>query len=447
MHSINKRFFLCVYLISFYNPCVAQPDQTRAPLKPYTFMVYMAGRNNLAGFAPRNIKQMAAIGSNENVNVVVHLDIKLSNGTPTTRRYYIEPNKVIHMNANDPATQFMDSGDPNTVISFFNWAVENYPAQKYVFLFWNHGLGIIDPQNGKIVNTSELFVFNPFNNKLELDRTVDFLDLVESPLIDPKGVCWDEVKNNYLTNQKLEFALKIMSQKIGRKLDMVIFDACLMSMLEIGNIVRKYAHLMMASQEVVLGPGYNYSQLLEIFKSQNPSLPDFAQHIVKTYEQTYNKVTNDYTQAAINLDELELLEQNVNSVAPLLIECLRIQASNSVKQSLSYARNPSNCTHFDIASYLDLHHFYTLLKSQLPKFQFTDPALGNQLVAQLDPLLNQGCELIKKIVIQNAVGQNLAKAHGLSIYFPERKIHPSYKISEFGKHNQWGTFLTRFILG
>ena len=58
-------------------------------------------RNNLADFASRNIKQMTEIGSNENVNAVVHLDIKLSNGTRTTCRYCImEQNKVIHILTN-----------------------------------------------------------------------------------------------------------------------------------------------------------------------------------------------------------------------------------------------------------------------------------------------------------------------------------------------------------
>lgn len=38
----------------------------------------MAADNDLRGFAGRNIQQMAQVGSNDNINILVHLDIRLS---------------------------------------------------------------------------------------------------------------------------------------------------------------------------------------------------------------------------------------------------------------------------------------------------------------------------------------------------------------------------------
>ncbi|HLE76171.1 MAG TPA: hypothetical protein VI521_00195, partial [Candidatus Babeliales bacterium] len=71
---------------------------TRSPKKKWTFIVYMAADNDLRAFAANNIRQMAAIGSNENINILTHLDIRLNGNQKVTRRYYIEKNKLNQMN-------------------------------------------------------------------------------------------------------------------------------------------------------------------------------------------------------------------------------------------------------------------------------------------------------------------------------------------------------------
>ena len=74
---------------------------------------------------------MANIGSSEDINILVHLDIRITGNKKITRRYFVEKNKVIHINADDPQSQKMDSGDPATLISCCRWAVDEYPADKY----------------------------------------------------------------------------------------------------------------------------------------------------------------------------------------------------------------------------------------------------------------------------------------------------------------------------
>ena len=32
-------------------------------------------------------------------------------------------------------------GDPQTVVDFANWAIHNYPADNYCFIFCGHGYG------------------------------------------------------------------------------------------------------------------------------------------------------------------------------------------------------------------------------------------------------------------------------------------------------------------
>jgi hypothetical protein len=88
-----------------------------AAKKKRTIIIYVAADNDLSIFAARNIKQMAAVGSNEHINVLVHLDIRIIGNKKITRRYFIEKETIWHVNAQDSFSQSMDSGNPATLIS------------------------------------------------------------------------------------------------------------------------------------------------------------------------------------------------------------------------------------------------------------------------------------------------------------------------------------------
>ena len=413
--------------------------------KPWTFMVYIAADNDLRAFAANNIKQMASIGSNNNVNIVIHLDIRLNGNQKITRRYYVEKNKITPIDQQSE-TRPMDSGDPKTLISFCEHAIKQYPAQSYALILWNHGTGIIDPRHYKIINPADLFMFNPKTNKLELDRSTGFIDLLSYKDMDRRGVCIDSTTGNYLTNQKLESALHEIYTRLlhNKKLSLIGFDACLMSMIEIANISKEYANIMIGSQEVELGTGWNYARVLQPLASNNIDCATFAHHIVTAYQDSYHQITNDFTQSAVNLTNINLLEQNIHSVALLLIECLLAQKNNSVRTAIKLSRNKKVCTSFDEPSYTDLHHFYKNLQSNLSKFLMNTPT-KNHLINKLNLALTKGNKLILASVLANVAGKNLKMARGLSIYFPETRIHSSYLKTNFAKKNAWLSFLSHYL--
>lgn len=426
----------------------------RKPVKEWTAIFFVAADNDLQSFAIRNIRQMATIGSNDRINIIVHLDIRISN-KKVTKRYYIERDNIIEINGNDPSTQRMDSGDPETVISSVRWAVSSFPAQHYMIVFWNHGTGYIDPAYSRIIKPMDLFTFNPVTYKLELDRDIEFFEYIHGNERDYNstedyttyGVCWDDSTGHYLTNQKLQYALSIIQRDIlhGQKFDIVAFDACLMGMCEIYDLIKPFANICIASQEVELGTGWNYQRVLAPFATQSLAPLAFAKHIVDVYDQTYSTITNDYTLAAINLDQFDLLEKNVNTVAILLNQCLKEQKDNSVKKGLVAARARKSCTHFDEPSYLDLHHLYSNIQTQTRYFTFKNNQIGRVLIDDLNKRLNDGKQIMEQLLIANRTGKNLPEAYGFSIYFPERKIHSSYVKSPFAR-NEWVTFLTNYLL-
>ncbi len=415
--------------------------------KPWTFIVYIAADNDLRNFSVRNIKQMATIGSNEYINIVVQIDIRLTRDNKITRRYFIEKNKITHVNANDPHSQRMDSGNPKTLISCCNWAINDYPADNYALILWNHGTGCLDPVYYRAINPMELFTFNSTINKLELDRSVGYLDLVNKIPADERGICWDDVTGNFLTNQTFEMALKEICTKIlhGKKLSIIGFDACFMSMVEIGNMTKKYAHIMVGSQEVELGIGWDYLRVLTPFLTGSIDKFTFAAHIVQMFESTYSNLTNDYTLSAVNLDAIDSLENNIDVIAQLLLKCLKKQKNMSVKNAIKLSSSRVHCTHFDEPSYKDLHHLYSNLLTNLKYFSLIDKKEEGQLKSLLSETLTKGITLIETIVFENRVGKNLKQARGLSIYLPERKIHSSYPKTTFAHSNAWLSFIQKYI--
>jgi hypothetical protein len=279
---------------------------------------------------------MSSIGSNDRCNIVAHLDIRINGNKKITRRYYVQHDTIVCVNEGDPNTQQMDSGDPNTLVSCCQWAIQNYPAENYMLVFWNHGTGIIDPATGKIINSVDLFTFNNATHKLDLDRSVGFLDVITTLEKEQRGICWDDSTGHYLTNQKLDEALGFICKNYlnGGKFSIIAFDACLMSMLEIANILKPYANIMVSSQEVELSTGWDYTRALSPFLTTTPSKVELAKNIVRMYGQAYDNVTDDYTQSAIDLETITALEKNVHTLARLLIESLKKQSNNSVKNAI-----------------------------------------------------------------------------------------------------------------
>ncbi|MHC5826002.1 MAG: clostripain-related cysteine peptidase, partial [Nostoc sp.] len=116
----------------------------------WTMMVYMAGDNGkvfeqLQGkrlMAPmeaqgyQDIVEMEAVGSTPDVAVLVQFDT-LSD-REHTYRIYIRPSEEPRQIENIPE---QNTGDPRALRDFIVWGIENYPAENYAVILWNHGTG------------------------------------------------------------------------------------------------------------------------------------------------------------------------------------------------------------------------------------------------------------------------------------------------------------------
>lgn len=423
------------------------------PKKSWTIMVYMAADNDLHYFAWKNLKQMEQIGSNEHITILVQLN------TPgllnPTKRFIVKKGRRLLVQDEHSPQQKLNSGNPYTLIDFVRWGVEHYPADEYAFFAWNHGSAAIDPNFSRTINPCDLFYLNPSNNRLEIDRGISYMTLLSqvathySSNIGKRGICFDESFKSYISNPDLDFALHEIYTKVlnGKKFGLIAFDACLMSMIEIASIAKKYSKYMASSQEVEYGTGLNYDLTLRPFLSKNLTAKEFAQQIVIAYEQTYQKIINDYTYSALDLSSCEALEHNINIVARLLHEALLHQHNYSMSDIIRKCKSTQYCTCFDEPSYIDLAHFYNNLLQHLQHINLQNKYQEGEIQKQLQACLQQGLDIISNMVIENRVGQKLRKAQGVSIYFPEHSIAHNYLKSPFAISNNWSFLLAKYILG
>ena len=99
----------------------------------WTWLVYMAGDNNLQGAGRDDLAEMKRVGSTDQVNVIVQFDTEENK----TTRYRVEKNKLKSLQR----MPGVDCGNPKVLTGFIQWGIKNFPAKHYLVDIWNHGGG------------------------------------------------------------------------------------------------------------------------------------------------------------------------------------------------------------------------------------------------------------------------------------------------------------------
>ncbi len=411
-------------------------------LHDWTVLVYMAADNDLGPFAYRNIAQMKRIGSNDNLTILVQIDLIDDDGKKVTRRYLVHQNGLEQIGPD----MHVDCGEEQTLLDALVWA-HSYHSNHIGLIFWNHGSGDLNPLMGKALNTSQLFQYNPEKKALILDRSRSFLDFVEEQTQQKnkaRGICFNETTQTYLDDEKLKNALSLFHEYRGKRIDVIMFDACFMAGMGTAWLLHEHVDYMVASQEVELGTGYDYSEVLRPLLHKNLSPREWSSHVVCHFENLYKKITPDYTHSAVDLSIIKKISRNIHDVAEMLNLSLLQQKNDSVLAMLRHSRNKLLCTSFEEPSYIDLIHFYDNLERYSYMIQLETNVATKQFRQRLQQLIHDGKKLMQDCIIHRVSGENLPRAHGLSIYFPENALHSSYEKTLFAQNNNWLNFLKTY---
>ena len=366
------------------------------PVATWTILVYLDADNDLNDAGNEDLfEEMQTIGSSYNVNIIVQIDNIETNDPPTARRYYVQQGDCILLEDLGE----IDMGDPQTLADFGIWGITNYPANYYMLIIWDHGNGWYKQSK-------------------------------RGPI---KGCCFDSSSRNIIdvANGELATALSQIYDALGRKLDILGFDACLMGMIEVMYECKDYTEIMIGSEHIIPGDGWPYDDWLDALvniNNGNMAPDELATQIVESYCASYNggsQGTASVTLSAIDLGyPFTFLVNKVDAFANALISNwddyeTEIQAARETVQDFS---NPNH---------IDLYHFAQLIH------QATEGDLQNAAQALID--------CFDDVILANChTGYGLENAHGIAIYYPSDPdfYDTRYSQLKFANATSWDEFIS-----
>jgi hypothetical protein len=374
---------------------------TETDVKPWTFMVYLDGDNNLESAAVNDFMEMSSVGSSASVNIVALMDRISGYDTSyddwtDTRRFYIT-NGLTPAAANGVSWGEANMGDPEVLLKFVRWAKAAYPANHYALVFWDHGSGwrLRDPNEA-------------------LNKGVSFDDTSGGDSID-----MPELRN----------VLSTLTSGGTYPFDIVGMDACLMAMAEVDNQIKPYASIRVGSEETEPNDGWPYDTILSALVG-NPSMSatTLATNIVDFYYSSYG---NNNTQSAVNLSgPYTTLNTAINNLATALIN----NGHNYISEIQS-ARTSSQ--QFAYTYYIDLWDFADWIRINVP-----------------EPNINSAATAVENAVIAAVIhehhGTSWPYARGISIYFPktageyDARYDGGTDFLQFTANTQWDEWIHKY---
>jgi hypothetical protein len=445
-------------------------------------MVYIAAPDdNLLAPNLTLIDQLGKIGSSDRVHVVVQIDTSILGA----KRFFVNiggQSPTLVQDLTLPTVQ--NTGSIEAFIDFVNFVKANHSAKHYLVVLNGHGHGVQDFPGDESKPFFEVTTEIVASVNAAADLTIGAATTSSSVVAE---ILPDNNPPDALTSRELKDAFDQASQILGKQIDIVGFDACLMSMIEIAMQIKESATLMVGSEQAIPTKGWPYPQIVNKLIS-NPDLEPtkLAEVIVSEFvafyeardqnEQLKQSVTDILVNnpgigpsqlaamivaelaevpaqkeqvmlATCDLAKAEGLSATIGALVPQLSQCLKIPELN-----LAVLRARFNSLSFLDSDFLDLFNFCGHLSDALDDEPFLTACSDNGGFCQQ---LKTTCEAIKNQISEDGTGfvihrgitfpqtSALKDARGISIYLP--LILPLYHELEFSKRANWHVFLKEYM--
>lgn len=400
--------------------------QSDLPVKAVRWMImlYIAADGNLANFAIESLKQInnsmaIPCGEADEATVLVAAQFAIdAPGGQQIPRYIFDQNS--RGSINNSLKEYLNAPNNMTeqeaLISFIKWVYAQppeYQADRYALILWGHG--------------PELLLQPPSGQEIS----------------DP-SVSQNDDNNLYLSPPELRVALTESLPK-GKRLDVLAFDACSMSMFEVAYEVRDHVHYMVASQEEVPDPSFPYDTLVQLFRENGKHTEELLKKGVYAYVGAYEDYICNTTTGMkrVTLSALRLREYGRlrDAIAELSCALLNARKEPSLPPLLVEARAGSRdfvsglyVDLFDFCKKLrhvlaagvseDLHKFELASRGQFKTAQVLPPwkheirsacqkvMLALQMVGSPEDTQDAG----RHLVLANSSAD--CRCHGVSLYLP-----------------------------
>jgi hypothetical protein len=468
--EVNMRklflFVLIQIILGHCLFCLSDPPANNK-IPEWTILVFLNGDNNLESAAIVDFLEMATVGSSDNVNIVVQFDRspipppdqigydqKFGNWANTlrflVRKDMLPEKKNAVMDLGE-----IDMGSKKSLTDFVTWGKSKYPAKKCMLIIWDHGQGwkfsrlrkmrFPDKDRAKLtkLRTDRIKMFDSLT-KTKTDKSEEIaLSPNESVAHSIKSVSNDGTSHSQLYNRAIQDGLQEVLA--GKPIDVIGFDACLMSMMETAYALRKTARVMVASPETEPGDGWDYANWLKKL-TDNPTVSgkDLGKIVVDSYRETYIRKDEGLTLAEIDLETIPKLAYAVDNFAGACMKNISSEFGNILsarKECISFG-----CT--DNLHGIDMVNFCKKL---------AEKPISMELKNATDAVM----AILASSILHNYAGKNRIgrlSSNGLAIYFPESYLwyegdpdkdayldsNTHYPV-EFVQEYKWDNFLQEFL--
>lgn len=387
------------------------------PRAAWTLMVYLDADNDLERAMMRNLAEMAKVGGNEAVNVVVLaarsprgdglysnedvLNLRNWSGAKLLR---VEAGLLRELEDWGRA----DLGDPEVLGRFLAAAAAQFPAERYGLILGDHGMAWA---GAAVAESSD-------SDSLALD----------------------------------EIAGALRSSPLGR-IELVGFDACVMGSLEVARTLAPVARYLVASEEVEPADGWDYAALLRALEAR-PAMDGAAlgRVIADSYRDFYAHAPRHELQekakaVTLGVIDLERIAAVDKAAAALGLGTGALVKSGGHDAWVRVAHARSSSEEYGRTAALggaappgsevyDLRHVAENLK------RHADPA-GQ---AAADAVL----AAVDRAVLYSVHGSARPHASGLSIFFPPDQAtlavrsKSGYNETSFAQASNWYPFLRTY---
>lgn len=303
-----KKLFLLLLGIIVFSAC-HHDDPTPSAATNRTVLVYMIADNSLTSNVEANIDSMMSGYKTAKVtgNLLIYLDDsskspvlyklkKNSNGTVTkeTVKNYSEQNSV----------------DVSVMKGILSDVYTSYPADSYGLVLWSHGYSWVPSPTTKTISTRWFGQDQSTSTQGDVTHYMDIPDLATALSGAPH-------------------------------LDFIMFDACLMSGVEVAYELKDHTDYLIASPTEVMEWGFPYEQIISPMFSKDK---DYIQ-IASKYYDSYN-LRSDYRFGSIAVIKNSEMD-NLAAATKKIIAAHTSKVSTFVSSGIQlYDRENSANDHF-----------------------------------------------------------------------------------------------------
>jgi hypothetical protein len=404
---------------------------SRLPEAELVIIEMFGGDNNLSAFVYEDLQEMATGIRGGKIAIIGIADLAGKPGsivevTPEHGIQIIEHKGEI------------DTGDPEVLHDFLVRALLTYPKARKAIGFWDHGTGIFDETDNseKIMTRRINSVARENRSHSHPARRLFFSKARIEEDIATRGMLHDDTNGGVLTNLEAGAMLRAAFKDAGQtdKIDMIFSDTCLNGMIEVLEELGSNAKVVVGSQDLEPGDGWDYKTwLTKVVATRPATAEEWAKTAVDAFKEGYEPFPKKWpcTLGAFRTDN------QITKAFGEMIAAARKANGYGAFVYLDHARAQSQG--FAQRDTYDLRDFAERVAAIAQQGMPEVAAAAQNLIKAYDAARIHSINL----------GKFVPRSTGLSFYFPGSRSQmnrdiATYERLAFAKNSGWAEFLKEF---